>query len=70
MNKGRREELTKLKYVRRCKAMGYDPKKTYAFKAQGKPCSCKLCRNNKYVRTVKHKNMDGDREWYRDRTQY
>ena len=57
-NKGRREEIAKLKHKKRCKEMGIDPKQNYCFKAQGKPCSCYLCSHDKYSRKVKHKNKD------------
>lgn len=57
-NKGRRTELTKLKHKRRCKILGIDPNTDYAFKHQGKPCSCYLCSSEKYNRKRKHKNKD------------
>lgn len=45
--------------------MGLDPKTSYLFKAQGKPCSCILCSGYKYIRTVKHKKAEADRYIYR-----
>lgn len=54
-NKGRRNELTKLKHKKRAKKYGLDPKKHYELKAQGKPCSCFLCSGDKYSRKAKHK---------------
>ena len=56
MNKGRRQELTKLKHKKRCAARSIDPKKNYQYKAQTKPCSCWLCSPYKYDRSIKHKN--------------
>ncbi len=51
-NKGRRNELTKLKYKKRLKQLGFKEGegKFYAYKSHGKPCSCSLCRNEKYKR--------------------
>lgn len=56
-NKGRRQELTRLKYLKRCKVLGLDPNKYYCYKAQGKPCSCFMCSCEKFSRKVKHKNI-------------
>ena len=56
MDKGRRQELTKLKHIKRCKAIGVNPKDHYCYKEQGKPCSCYACNNIKYKRSIKHKS--------------
>lgn len=56
MNKGRRNEITKLKHIKRCKNLGLLPEKNYCYKAQAVPCSCKLCSPFKYSRKIKHKN--------------
>jgi len=60
MNKGERNLKTRQKWIKRLKAIGLwnkgNPKEfTYCFKAQGKPCSCFICSNNKYSRKEKHK---------------
>lgn len=58
MNKARREELAKLKHIKRCKALGLKPEENYCYKAQGKPCSCYLCSPEKYSRKTKHKKKN------------
>lgn len=55
MDKARREEITRLKHKKRCKALGLNPKEHYCYKAQGKPCSCYMCSPYKYNRKDKHK---------------
>ena len=55
MNKGRREEVAKLKHIKRCKALGLKPEEHYCYKAQGKPCSCNMCSPIKFSRKIKHK---------------
>lgn len=62
MDKGRRQQLTKLKFKKRLK--NYDllkefesgNDKLYAFKSHGSPCSCSICRDEKFKRKAKHKN--------------
>jgi hypothetical protein len=60
MNKGRRNQLTRLKYKKRLKNLGL--KETdgnyHCYKSTGKPCSCPMCSPEKYDRTEKHKNKD------------
>lgn len=56
MDKGRRNEITKLKHIKRCQAMGIKPQDHYCYKSQGKPCSCHVCSGVKYTRNIKHKN--------------
>lgn len=62
MNKKRRQEIKMLKYKKRLKNLGLmdlnDDNKAnlYALRSHGKPCSCGLCRNEKYSRKIKHKN--------------
>jgi hypothetical protein len=62
MNKGRRTQLTELKYKKRLKNLGLketDPNsKYYCYKSTGKPCSCPMCSPEKYKRTEKHKDRD------------
>lgn len=55
LTKGRRNELTKLKYKKRLKQLGFKEGegKFYSYKSHGKPCSCSLCRNEKYKRNSK-----------------
>lgn len=54
MNKGRRQELKRLKFIKRLKKYGLldklnDPKANlHSFKSHGAPCSCSLCRDEKY----------------------
>jgi len=55
MDKGRRNEITKLKHKRRCKPFNIKPELNYCYKAQGVPCSCYACTGEKYKRKVKHK---------------
>ena len=57
MNKGRRNELTKLKHKKRCKNLGIIPEENYCYKHQGKPCSCFVCSGNKYNRAKSKKNQ-------------
>lgn len=57
-NKGRRNELTQLKFEKRLKLYGVKKEdgKFYCFKSTGKPCSCYMCSGQKYNRKVKHKD--------------
>ncbi len=59
MNKGRRSELTKLKFIKRLKFYGFKlgEGNFFAFKSHGKPCSCFLCRNEKYIRSKSKNNI-------------
>lgn len=60
MNKGRREEIKQLKYKKRVKVFAdLEGKRTddliksqvyIKWKADAKPCSCFMCRNQKYSR--------------------
>ena len=45
MDKGRRNELIKLKYKKRLNQLGLKDGegKFYAYKSHGKPCSCSMC---------------------------
>ena len=54
MNKARRNELTRLKFKKRLKQLGLKQGEGnfYAYKSHGKPCSCALCRNQKYKRST------------------
>jgi hypothetical protein len=58
MNKGRRNELRDLKWKRRLKNLGLikeDKKSFICYRDQGKPCSCSICRNQKYNRAKSKK---------------
>lgn len=51
MNKARRQELAKLKQKQRLKNYGLeDDGKQHVFKSTGKPCSCFLCKGERYKR--------------------
>jgi len=53
MNKVRRFELKMLHYKRRLKKYGIKDDSAgnhYAFRSHGKPCSCWVCRSDKYNR--------------------
>jgi len=49
-NKGRRQELTNLKFKKRLKLRGLKPMdgKLYCFKTSSVPCSCAMCRGPKF----------------------
>lgn len=56
-NKGRRNELTQLKYKKRLKMYGLKPSdQNKALKSHSVPCSCGLCRSEKYRDTKRQKN--------------
>lgn len=50
MNKARRHELKMLKYKNRLNQLGLNPSdgKHYAYRSHGTPCSCGVCRGQKY----------------------
>lgn len=52
MDKGRRNELTQLKWTKRLKQLGLKKEdgNMFAFKSHGKSCSCSMCRNQKFKR--------------------
>ncbi len=54
MNKARRHELKMLKLKKRLTQLSLLGKvgKFYAYRSHGKPCSCWLCRNEKYQRSM------------------
>lgn len=60
-NKGRRNELARLKKNKRCKLFGVDPNRGHVYKNHGKPCSCWACRNEKYKRN-RQLNLSGSTE--------
>ena len=65
MDKGRRNELTKLKYKKRLKQLGLKESEGNfnCYKSTGTPCSCPMCSPNKYNRTEKHKgNFENSEE--------
>ncbi len=55
MNKYRRHELKILKYKKRLKQLNLDPNELNAnfnsYRSHGKPCSCNLCRDEKFRNT-------------------
>jgi len=57
MNKGRRNELTRLKFKKRLEQLGLKQEdgNLFCYKTSGKPCSCEMCSPYKYKRTEKHK---------------
>lgn len=55
MNKGRRNELTKLKYKKRLNIYKLD-NGHYALKSHGSPCSCGICKAEKYRDRDRQKN--------------
>jgi len=58
MNKGRRNELTKLKFKKRIKQLGLKKEdgNLFCYKTSGKPCSCEMCSPYKFSRKRKHKD--------------
>lgn len=63
MNKQERKLKGRNKWIRIIKALGYwnkgNPQPfTYCFKEQGKPCSCSICKKERYNRNIKHKNKE------------
>lgn len=48
MNKGRRNELKALKYKKRLYIYGLKKGEYTALKTSSTPCSCSLCRSEKY----------------------
>lgn len=62
-NKGRRNELTMLKYKKRLKMYGLKPgDHNTVLKSHSVPCSCGLCRSEKYRDTKRQKNKVIDYE--------
>lgn len=57
MNKGRRNEITRLKHKKRCKVYGIKPEEHYCYKAQGKPCSCMFCQAKGKYKRVEFKTL-------------
>ncbi len=57
-DKGRREEIAKLKHKKRCKALQIVPEQHYSFKSDGRPCSCSICKHERFSRKLKHKSKD------------
>lgn len=61
INKYDRNRIMFLKYKKRLERMRVfdDSEGNYhAFKHHGKPCSCSMCRNEKFSRKLKHKQED------------
>jgi hypothetical protein len=70
MDKGRRSELTKLKFKKRLNQVGFSMEDVHkpnnnlwAYKSTGKPCSCFICSGRKYDRAkedaVEREMIDG-----------
>jgi predicted 2-oxoglutarate/Fe(II)-dependent dioxygenase YbiX len=57
MNKARRFELKMLHYKRRLKNLGLTCGNLFAYRSHGKPCSCVVCRNEKYKRNEEIRSM-------------
>ncbi len=55
MNKGHRNYVRYIKYRQRIMTLGLDIGQWQAKKSDAKPCSCWLCRGEKYNRKQKHK---------------
>ena len=58
-NKGRREELKKLKFIKRLKLFNLKqktPQDYICYKTTSSPCSCFICKGERYTRKEKHKN--------------
>lgn len=56
MNKGRRNELKELKYKKRLAMYGLKRGDFTALKSHGAPCSCSICRSDKYRDKDRMKN--------------
>lgn len=56
MNKARRQEVTDLKYKKRLRNYGLKKGQWTALKSHGTPCSCGICRDEKYRNTDRQKN--------------
>lgn len=62
-NKGRRNELTRLKYKKRLRMYGLkESDKNNVLKSHSVPCSCGMCRSEKYRDTQRQKNKKIDYE--------
>lgn len=48
--KYKRVQKEKNLHLKRCKLLNLDPSKHYQYKAQAKPCSCSMCKPEKYKR--------------------
>jgi hypothetical protein len=63
-NKGERQRMTKLKFLKRLKkyCLLEDFRRGkgnfFVFKSTGSPCSCEACAGEKYSRKVKHKGSE------------
>jgi hypothetical protein len=58
MNKNRRHELKMLHFKRRMKKYGLPPGRTWhALRSHGTPCSCGICRGEKYSRAKEKKAL-------------
>jgi len=57
INKGRRQELKNLEFLKRLDKYGLKGKEGnfHAFRSHGSPCSCSMCRDKKYRDTDRKK---------------
>lgn len=55
-NKARRNELTRLKYKKRLKIYNRKLGEWFALKSHGSPCSCGICKGDKYRDKDRYKN--------------
>jgi predicted ester cyclase len=67
MNKARRHEFKMLKYKKRIKLYGFtscdiekDNLKLHAFRSHSVPCSCGVCRSEKYRNTLRQQSKKID----------
>jgi hypothetical protein len=68
MNKGRKQELTSLKFKNRIQRIGIGATEAnlWAYKSHGKPCSCFICRNPKYRNTKRPLDTKVERDFIED----
>ena len=57
IDKGHRNRIRYLKYRHRLAVLGLKEGEWQAKKSDAKPCSCWLCRSEKYSRKQKHKSI-------------
>jgi hypothetical protein len=61
MNKNRRHELKMLHFKRRLRKYDLPPGRTWhALRSHGAPCSCGICRGEKYSRAKEKKMFERD----------
>ncbi len=57
LNKRERFRIKMLKYKKRLKVLGLNEKEGnyYSYRSHGRPCSCWLCKGERFSRKIKHK---------------